>query len=77
MKSVATGGATGLCLEVHDLAASKIAAGREKDMEFVRALLRHRLADPAVVQRRINGMSVDAVLRDACLDRLKRAIAEE
>jgi hypothetical protein len=31
-----TRGVTGLCLEVHDLCASKLIAGREKDLEFVR-----------------------------------------
>lgn len=32
---------TGLCIEVHDLAASKLAAFRDKDRDFVRALLMH------------------------------------
>ncbi|MCI0533808.1 MAG: hypothetical protein L0Z50_01130 [Verrucomicrobiales bacterium] len=40
-----TGGATGWCLEVHDLAVSKLVAGREKDLAFVRGLLKHHLAD--------------------------------
>src|SRR5437867_1833725 len=31
VRTPATGGATGLCLEVHDLAVSKLVAGREKD----------------------------------------------
>jgi hypothetical protein len=30
---------TGWCLDAHDLGASKLAAGREKDLEFVAALL--------------------------------------
>ncbi len=38
------GGAAGLCLEVHDLAMSKLAAGRDKDIAYVTALLRHGLA---------------------------------
>ena len=33
-----TGGATGLCVDVHDLALSKYAAGREKDIAFNREL---------------------------------------
>jgi len=37
-----TRGAIGWCLDVHDLALSKIAAGRRKDMEFVGNLLRHK-----------------------------------
>lgn len=39
-----TGGAVGWCLEVHDLAFSKLAAGRPKDIEYVVNLLRHKLA---------------------------------
>jgi hypothetical protein len=47
-----TGGATGWCLEVHDLLLSKCAAGRERDWEFVEEALRHRLADPAELRSR-------------------------
>jgi hypothetical protein len=38
-----TNGYRGLCLSPADLAASKLAAGREKDLEFVAAMLRDRL----------------------------------
>lgn len=40
---------TGLCLDPHDLFVSKVAAGREKDMEFVRTMLMHCMVDPARV----------------------------
>lgn len=40
-----TRGKTGLCIEVHDLAASKLAAYREKDKEFVRLLLIEKMID--------------------------------
>jgi hypothetical protein len=33
----------GYCLDPYDLAASKLAAGREKDIAFVGGLLRHRI----------------------------------
>jgi len=36
-------GTIGLCLEKHDLAFSKLAAGREKDIGFIRELPKHRL----------------------------------
>jgi hypothetical protein len=39
-----TGGAVGWCLDPHDLAYSKLAARREKDLNFVRELLRHHLS---------------------------------
>jgi hypothetical protein len=48
-----TGGATGWCLEVHDLASSKLVAGRERDVEFVRVLLRERMVDAALLDRRL------------------------
>jgi hypothetical protein len=47
-----TGGATGWCLEVHELAVSKLVAGRDKDLDFVRVLLRERM----VTQRMGNMM---------------------
>ncbi|MGH7153205.1 MAG: DUF6036 family nucleotidyltransferase, partial [Acetobacteraceae bacterium] len=42
-----TGGATGLCIDVHDLALSKYAAGREQDIEF-----NHELACYGIVSKR-------------------------
>jgi hypothetical protein len=39
-----TGGITGLCLSVPDLAVSKLAAGRPKDLDYVAQLLSHGLA---------------------------------
>jgi len=53
LKPLRVGRITALCLEVHDLLISKLAAGRLKDLEFVGALLRLRLADPKVVRKRI------------------------
>ena len=39
-------------LEIHDLAASKLMAGRDKDFEFLRALLDHGLCDfPTLLAR--------------------------
>jgi|SRR5262245_17510657 len=35
----------GICVEAHDLAASKLAAFRDKDREFVRTLLTERMID--------------------------------
>lgn len=46
VKTEGTRGNTGYCLEGHDLAASKLAAFREKDREFVRVLLRERYVTP-------------------------------
>ena len=40
-----THGVTGYCLSPPDLAISKLLAGRDKDLSFVSALLRHRLVN--------------------------------
>ena len=59
-----TGGATGWCLEVHDLAVSKLVAGREKDLDFVRVLVGERMVDPAVLQERVTMLSDVGGVRD-------------
>jgi hypothetical protein len=70
LRAPGTGDATGLCLEVHDLAVSKLAAGREKDLAFVGALLRHRLASPDVIRSRIAATPLQKNDTDRCLARL-------
>ena len=67
-----TGGGTGLCLEIHDLAVSKLIAGREKDLSFVRVLLHHRLAKAELYQARLATTPVLPERRDLCLARLQR-----
>jgi len=49
-----TRGATGWCLEVHDLVVSKLVAGREKDCDYVKALFRHGLARRETVSERLH-----------------------
>ena len=58
-----TRGATGWCLEVHDLVVSKYAANREKDREFVRAVIRHGLVEREVLERRLSHTELEAELR--------------
>ena len=48
-----TRGYTGECPEAHDLAVSKLAAGREKDMDFVRVLLANHLVSVDTINERI------------------------
>ena len=45
-----TGGTVGLCLSLQDLAVSKLLAGREKDIEFVREMLRACLVTEATIR---------------------------
>jgi hypothetical protein len=65
-----TGGATGWCLEVHDLLLSKCAAGRQRDWEFAEEALRHGLAEPRELRSRLDGMP----LADDGLVALRRAV---
>jgi hypothetical protein len=67
-----TGGATGLCLEAHDLAVSKLVAGRENDTRFLGALLRYRLADRAMIRDRLAATPLDDAKRRDCEARLGR-----
>ena len=56
-----TNGVTGWCLEIHDLWTAKIAAAREKDYSFCRALLRAGLVDPDVLHDRARTVGLDDV----------------
>lgn len=68
-----TGDGVGLCLEVHDLLVSKLAAGRAKDLAFVAAALRHHLARPEEVEARLAAVPVSSDRRESMLHRLRRA----
>lgn len=71
----ATRGKTGLCVEAHDLAASKLAAFREKDKDFVRVLLKERLVKERVLQNRIQRLPVAAVDRERIARWVKLTVA--
>jgi hypothetical protein len=63
-------------VEGHDLAASKLAAFRDKDRDFVRVLLVEGLIDADVLLERVEAMELDPELRDRIL-RWTNAIAAE
>lgn len=63
---------TGWCLEVHDLAASKLVAGRPKDNEFVRELLKHRLIRTTTLRERIRALPLPAHETERIAERLPR-----
>jgi hypothetical protein len=67
-----TGGATGWCLEVHDLAASKLVAGRDRDSEFIRILLRERMVDAATLRDRIGALPLSRDRLAIVQERLRR-----
>jgi hypothetical protein len=58
-----TRGAQGLCLEVHDLAISKLVAWREKDSAFLRSLVRHELLDRSTLEQRLAATRLENSLR--------------
>lgn len=59
LRPLRAGAVTALCLEVHDLVVSKLAAGRLKDLEFIGALLRLGLAKPRTTRLRIRQFPVE------------------
>lgn len=60
-----TRGVTGWCIEVPDLAFSKLVAAREKDRAYVKALLRYRLIDPLVLDKRVNESHLPPIRKEA------------
>jgi len=53
VKPFRVGRITAFCLEIHDLLASKLAAGRLKDLELVGAVLKLRLARVTILRARL------------------------
>ncbi len=67
-----TGNTTGWCLEIHDLAASKLIAGREKDLAFVRVLLQKNLANTNTLDERVGTLQMPADALKLIRERLNR-----
>ena len=65
-----TGGGAGLCLEVHDLAVSKLVAGREKDVTFIRELIEHGMIQVSVLSKRLSRTEISPVQRQLAGERL-------
>jgi len=51
--------ATGWCMEAHDLVLAKLAASRERDIEFAEQAIRHGLVEPDELLHRVPDLSVD------------------
>jgi hypothetical protein len=73
VRGPATRGATGWCLELHDLIVAKLVAGREKDLDFATAAARHGLLDGELLRARLAETEVGAELRPH-LDARARAV---
>jgi hypothetical protein len=68
-----TRGATGWCLEAHDLVLSKYVAAREKDDRFVRAALAAKLVVRDTLLERLKGLPVEGDTKE----RLRRRIVAD
>ncbi len=66
-------GATGWCLDPHDLAVAKLIAGRPKDHDFVHILVTQRLIDPVVVRDAL--VSLDDTRAPSAAERLDAVAA--
>jgi hypothetical protein len=73
IRSEATGGVTGICPDLSDLAVSKLAAWREKDQEFIAALFRHRIVSAEEIEMRFT--ELDDEIAALVGRRLRSAIA--
>lgn len=71
-----TAGATGLCLDLHDLVLSKYVAGREKDLSFNRALIVHGCVNKDILLSRLETMTIEPELVVLIEGRIKSAFAE-
>lgn len=63
VRSGDTGGATGLCLDLHDLVLSKYAAGREKNLRFNEELVRTGRIERSRLLALLRGMPVTETAR--------------
>lgn len=70
--SPSTGGAVAIVPEIHDLAASKLMAGREKDLAWVTAAVEAGIVDPAVLTVRVAAIGADDAVRAVAIGRAQR-----
>ncbi len=71
-----TRGNIGYCLEAHDLAASKLAAYRDKDRDFVRILLLEEMIDVEIFLRRINLLPVTDEIKQRLVNWIKATVKD-
>ena len=74
IESADTAGATGYCLEVHDLAVSRLVSGKDDDFTFLLGLLRYRLIDEGTLEDRLTATEMSTSVRADCEGRFARLI---
>ncbi len=67
-----TGGATGWCLDPHDLFVAKLVAGREKDLDYISAAARHGLLELALLLERLASTTLPDETRQLAEHRARR-----
>jgi len=70
-----TRGATGWCLEIHDLGIAKYVAGRDKDLEFLAAAIRHGMLDERTLRDRLAATELPDDVRALVAARIGRDFA--
>jgi len=68
--------ATGWCMEAHDLVLAKLAAGRERDIEFATEAIRHDIVQPQELLRRVQDLPLDGSYQEHVRSLLESAIAK-
>ena len=71
LRSENTRGATGWCMEVHDLVLAKCVAGRPKDWSFAENALRHQIVRLAELRARAALLPVPACHRESIAEGLE------
>lgn len=70
-----TQGATGWCLELHDLVLAKYVADREKDRDYIHVAIAHGFLDRHELERRAQTLAIDDVRREQILAAIGRDFA--
>ena len=70
-----TGGATGLCINAHDLVLSKCTVGRPGEIEFNREIVRHGMVSKRMLVRLVPSMPINDEQKRLILDRIKQDFA--
>lgn len=65
----------GWCLEVHDLAISKLVAGRPKDLDFLRVLIERNYVNSETLRPRLAATTLRPEIAGAVAARLQRLLS--
>lgn len=66
-----THGATGYCLDPHDLVLSKYAANRPKDREFIRACFRHGIVRTEILRERLDELPLSTERKATLIEQIE------